>query len=755
MVTNSKSAKPSQGFDLLPLTQVIRLVAQADRREFTLFLGAGASKSSGVPLASDMIAEWRKMVFEDRAMLPDVHFKSWCENQPWYDKDDEYSILFEMLFPNPRARQKYVEPKIEAGFPGWCYLYLANIVKSGYFNVIFTTNFDDLINDALTMYLGYNAMVCAADSLVENISITSDRAKIVKLHGDYLFQHLKNTPEELKQLDPNMDHKFREFGKQCGMVVIGYAGRDQSVMRVIEEMINDKDSFPNGIYWGVRPQDNDKRRLAPRVQELARRYPKHFHLFQCPDFDLFMSRLHSALKLDLPRTVLHPHESVRERFNRLVENTMGGQQNDPMINAHRLKLEEELNRPWAKETDLDAFDLMQAQIALGQRDYKTALTLIVKYCQRRPDDANAVMTWGDALAVQGEEEASEAALEEAAVKWREAVRLNQRILAPRYRLARHYWRLQKYAESIIVLEELLKRVPKDHLSRRSLIVLYATSSRFEDALREIDVLLERQPNSDELHAMKAAVLEQRGLIDRALQEIRRAAELKPRNAQYHFALANILIRLGKLDEAAAEIRQATQLDPRNLSYRLQAVNFYSLQQRLDLALEHAEAAVRSEPTSAEARGWLGQIYFTLGRIMEAQREIEEALRLSPHDSRILADAGILYSNLNRFDLAERYFRQAAQSNPSRSLPYYMLCMIYWVNNRWQEFNGAYQQLMRVAPPIAQQLQMQLQMMDQQFMGNRLAAFQALQRQNAPWLQNQSQQAQQQQPWIPPQPNRRS
>ena len=66
--------------------------------------------------------------------------------------------MFEELFDNPRARQKYIEKKIENTFPTWCYLYLANIVSKGRFNVIFTTNFDDLVNEALTTYLGYNAV---------------------------------------------------------------------------------------------------------------------------------------------------------------------------------------------------------------------------------------------------------------------------------------------------------------------------------------------------------------------------------------------------------------------------------------------------------------------------------------------------------------------------------------------------------------------------------------------------------------------
>lgn len=300
--------------DVLPQSQVIRLIAQADKREFTLFLGAGASKSSGVPLASEMIQEWRRIAFEDREPA-DADFDAWCKAQPWCDKDEEYSRLFEMLFPNERARQKYVEPKIEAAFPSWCYLYLANIVQAGYFNVIFTTNFDDLMNDALTMYLGYNPVVCAADSEVISISITTDRAKIIKLHGDYLFKRLKNTVEELKQLDPNMESKVREFGKQCGMVVIGYAGRDHSIMSLLEELMKDENSFPNGIYWGMRPNEQQ----ASRVKELTTTFSKRFHLFQCQDFDLFMSRLHATLKLNLPQTVLQPYESLHNKFERLVK----------------------------------------------------------------------------------------------------------------------------------------------------------------------------------------------------------------------------------------------------------------------------------------------------------------------------------------------------------------------------------------------------------------------------------------------------
>ncbi|HEV2913877.1 MAG TPA: tetratricopeptide repeat protein [Pyrinomonadaceae bacterium] len=734
-----------QELDVLSQNQVVRLIAQVDKREFTLFLGAGASKSSGVPLASEMISEWRRMAYEDRAPAG-ADFDAWCKEQPWCGKDEEYSRLFEMLFPNERARQKYIEPKVEAAFPSWCYLYLASIVQAGYFNVIFTTNFDDLMNDALTMYLGYNPVVCAADSEVMSISVTTDRAKIIKLHGDYLFKRLKNTVEELEELDPNMESKFREFGKQCGMVVIGYAGRDQSTMHVLEEIMKDESAFPNGIFWGVRPNDQP----SERVKKLATTFRKRFHLFHCQDFDLFMSHLHTTLKLNLPQTVLQPYDALRGNIGRLVEKATDNQLGEPSIREHIQKLKQELNRSWAK-ADLTDFDLLEAQVALGRRDYKTAISYVTRYCQERPNDPSALTTWGDALAIQGEEEDSEAAFQEAAARWTEAIRLNPQALPPRYSLARYYARAQKTAEGVAACEGLLKLVPNDHAVRRNLIMLYSSSSRYGDALREVDKLLARDPEAADLHALKANVLEQRGLIMESLDEIKRAVALDPKNAMYHFSLANSLTRLGRLDEAAFEFNQAIQLDPNTLSYRLQIANFYSMRQQPMLALQHMEAAVAIEPNSAEAHGWLGQIYLNLGRLMEAQREMEAALRLSPQDSRTLGNVGILYLRLNRLRDAEGCLQRSVQLNPSLPQPFYMLCLLYWVQNRVPEFNAAFQSLLQILPPVAQQLQMQLQDLHMRFMGNRQAALHALQTQSLGWLQNQPQVGESK-PWLPPSPN---
>lgn len=696
----------------IPQSQVLRLIAQADPREVALFLGAGASKSSGIPLAGEMIAEWRRMMFEDRAP-PGEDFDAWCRAQPWFEKDEEYSVLFERLFPNERARQKYVEPKIEAGFPSWCYLYLANMVQAGHFNVIFTTNFDDLINDALSIYLGYNPVVCAADSQVESINIATRRAKIIKLHGDYLFRRLKNTVEDLEQLDPNMEAKFREFAKQCGMVVLGYAGRDRSVMRVFAELLQDPNTFPTGLYWALRPGESPH----PQVQALATGFPNRVHLFRSPDFDSFTAGLHTLLRLELPRTVLHPYDALRERFAHLVEHGRDTRALEPATQEHVREFEKQLNRPWARTGDTTRLDLLEAQLAIGRRDYRAAIESAAAYCEAKPDDPAGLTTWGDALALQAEEEQSEDAGNEAMAKWRAAMELDPHALPALNSLARFCVRRQRTADAIEACERLARLAPADTLMRRNLLHLYITNGRSADALRELDALAEREPEAADLYSMRATVYEQRGLIPEALAAARRSVDLDGANAWTRVFLANQLLRTGRPDDAEQHYRRAVEIAPDNLSYRLLLAQFFVLRGQPNRSLEHLEHALRIEPNSAEARGWLAELYAAQGRFADARREIDAALELSPADVRIVTNAGIIYARLAMHGEAEHHLREAHRLNPAVPQPLAWLAMLYWLDMREAEMNSALQHLAGVAPPFAAQLGMQLQSLAMEAFGD--------------------------------------
>lgn len=226
---------------------------------YTLLLGAGCSISSGVRSGAQLCKEWREEILMDLAPnetinLNDQEKKEYLKNNlsEWYDPQAEYSSLFEKKYDLQRQRRMFVETEIKNSSPSIGYSFLTNLVDQSFFNTIFTTNFDDLINEAFFSFANHRPIVCAHDSSINSITVTSKRPKIIKLHGDYLFDDIKATNRETESLDKNMKEKFIEFAKDYGLIVVGYAGYDRSIMETISSLLKNENYFRNGIYWCIR-----------------------------------------------------------------------------------------------------------------------------------------------------------------------------------------------------------------------------------------------------------------------------------------------------------------------------------------------------------------------------------------------------------------------------------------------------------------------------------------------------------------------
>lgn len=692
---------------ILQQDQVVRIVSDADPREYALFLGAGASRSSGIALASEMIREWRQTAYSEQAGDKEP-LADWCRKQEWFEKPTEYSDLFEALYPDERTRQKYIESKIQDGFPGWGYLYLGNIIRAGRFNLVFTTNFDDLVNEALTGYYSYNAVVCAADSEVATINLSTARAKVIKLHGDYLFKSLKNTREELQRLTDNMDRKFSEFVRQCGLVVLGYAGNDESIMSLLERLLEDRETFPGGIYWGVHDI------TSPLAAPLANLVAKHsrLRLFACRDFDVFMASLHQRLKLPTPSVVTEPLKAARDSVSRLLAQS-SRQSHGTLMQGDAEKLSQQLGGSIAQLSEASVVDLFDAQIALGARDHKQALERVQRYAAGHPADARALTIWGSALMIQSEEEGLAPLALEAARKWHEAVTADPKWTVARYYLVQFYSKRQSFHEAIAEAEALLPLVPRDASLKLSLAQLYGSSGRTRDAVAILDELLEKNPDDIVLRMNYAGLLDQRGRPVEMLKQVERALQVAPANPWVRLQAAQGYARTGRPVEAASEFNQAMQLDPRNVGFRMQAAMFFVSTNQPMQALPHLREAARLEPDSAEVRGWLAMVLMTTGALPDARKEIEVGLRLDPTESRLASTAGQIYMNSGQFDLAERHFKQAIESNPNTVGPYVALATLYARMQRQQEVMALIQRISQLDPAAAQTIY-------QQFMSGQLA-----------------------------------
>lgn len=351
---------------------------------FSLLLGSGASSTSNVMTAQRMIDEWRKTLFKRSGS--DKSFEQWLADQHWYRHEDEYSMLFEEIYDQPSQRRVLIEECVKDAHPSWGYVYLTNLLTNRFFDVVFTTNFDDLINEAYYLYSdGLRPIVAAHDSAIQGIRVTARRPKIIKLHGDFLYDNIKNTLAELETLETNTKRKLAQFAKEYGLVVLGYSGRDRSVMDTLELLLRDEDNFRQGVYWCHRGGDS----ISLRLQSLLRR--DRVYLIDIDGFDEFTADLHNAADLALPKAIAQPFEIAKDRVRLLIDDTL---KSHPIIGAHMDGVLTSISTPMPKvPVAIKAINLS------SQGKFQEAVPVWKQAYEEDPQNSNVAYRYADALAM--------------------------------------------------------------------------------------------------------------------------------------------------------------------------------------------------------------------------------------------------------------------------------------------------------------------------------------------------------------------
>jgi protein O-mannosyl-transferase len=227
------------------------ITKEADKR-FTVFLGAGCSVSSGIPTAGVLVKErWLPRLRD--VCDPECKDLETLANKelPGYDPKNpssSYGKVMERLFLSPEERQREIEDLCDGTFPGFGYAVLSSLValKDGCLNVVLSTNFDDLMADALYLFSSARPLVITHESLAGFIRPTRTRPLIVKLHGDNRLSP-QNTAEETKSLKKDIEKQVVSVLHDRGLIFIGYGGNDKSIKEMLEAV--PIEGLPLGVFW--------------------------------------------------------------------------------------------------------------------------------------------------------------------------------------------------------------------------------------------------------------------------------------------------------------------------------------------------------------------------------------------------------------------------------------------------------------------------------------------------------------------------
>ena len=277
------AAHPSAAGDkTLDLPTFLRMF-QMRKGQIMWFLGAGASRAAGIKTASDMIWEFKRNLYCSEKKQPlsvvsdlgdpgvrrklQAHFDAKGTFPP-EGTEDEYASYFEATYPSAKDRRAYIDREIKEGKPSFGHLALVLLMQKGFCRAAWTTNFDRALEDAAFTVMGTSVSLVTAD-LAEPKKIrqawTEERWPTYgKLHGDYQSERLKNVASELREQDADMRACLIDGCGRHGLAVIGYTGRDASVIEALHAAVNAPSAFPGGLFWFKRYQDE----LYPALRAL-------------------------------------------------------------------------------------------------------------------------------------------------------------------------------------------------------------------------------------------------------------------------------------------------------------------------------------------------------------------------------------------------------------------------------------------------------------------------------------------------------
>lgn len=266
---------------------VSELAASIQQGRHSLFLGAGSSVCCGIPSGGGVVKQ-----------LQAKHGKNIGAS---------YHEVMQNAFRSKANRRNFFESLCAGKSPCRHHYQIAELADRGIFNIIYTTNFDRLIEIALMSYCSTQPSVYLNDEEFGEVDVRGKHPKVLKLHGDFLLQAIANVPTELRQaLNADMRQKLRSQLVGKGLIVVGYGGGDNTVMSALGEVLNVKGCLQDGLWWVDCVAPSDLSESVTKLLARARDAGKQGHYIRCNADELF-----DSLCREISVDVCLPHFALR------------------------------------------------------------------------------------------------------------------------------------------------------------------------------------------------------------------------------------------------------------------------------------------------------------------------------------------------------------------------------------------------------------------------------------------------------------
>ncbi len=562
-------------------------------RKFCFVLGAGASRTSGIKSGRELVDQWDK---ELELRNHDGH-QQWKADNGIDDSNKYafYSQYYDRRFAKePGDGYNFLEKIMEHAKPSAGYVMLAYLLSQTANNIVVTTNFDHLIEDAVNYYSQEIPLVIGHEALAHYLLKQTTRPTIVKIHRDLLLDP-KSQTKELETLHENWEKSLAAIFSSYHAIFIGYAGNDKSLMNFL---IDNSENFQNRTwrfpYWMLYKDDP----LEGKILEFLNKADGY--VIRHDGFDETLYQIGTEFGYTVPQ---------KEQF-----------------------LEDAKKRYQALSTSIDRFTEKYSReaepSAAGEDTSTTDMgSEISQAIQKATAPVELPRMYWNAVALNN------------AGKYEESLKIKEELVrkAPDNALYQHslgvtLHEMRRYEDALAAEKKAVGLEPDNARYLDSLSTTLHKMGRYEEALVTAQRAVELEPDNARYLDSLSATLHKMGRYEEALAAEQKAVELEPDNARYLDGLSTTLHKMGRYEDALVTAQRAVELEPDNAHYLDSlGVTLYEMG-RHEEALTAIQTAINIDSGAAGYWDNLSAILTKMGRSDEAAAAKEKAAELQRRDN---------------------------------------------------------------------------------------------------------------------------
>jgi cellulose synthase operon protein C len=344
----------------------------------------------------------------------------------------------------------------------------------------------------------------------------------------------------------------------------------------------------------------------------------------------------------------------------------------------------------------ERYDMENPSMLSSRRQVHTAILLITAAlllgaCTGDPQKAK------DKYLAAGEKHMKQKQYGDAAVEFRNAIRIDPRFAEAYYQLAQADLAQRDWQGAYASLEKTIELDPRRLDARLDRGRLYIAARQFDKAEEDANSILQEEPKNVGAYQLLGAALTGEEKPDRALESFSKVTELLPNDASSYLNLALVEIRLRRFKDAEEHLRKAIAADPKSLQANIDLANFYHLQNKLPEAQEALQAGIQNNPDAPQLYIDWANILSNAGKTTDADGVLDRLRKQMPKSPEAAIAIGDYYVQWRDLDKALAEYQHGLSIAAGDLDIENRMEELYLISNRTDEASKLDNQLMKQAP----------------------------------------------------------